>query len=172
MAWSKHSVRWILSVILLLMVSCSVSYKFNGASINYDQIKTLQITEFPIRSAYVYAPMFTIFNTRLQDVYVNQTRLQLVRRNGDLQISGEIISYEQYNKAISADGLSSQTQLKMTVNVRFVNNKNHTQDFERQFSATREFDSSLQLKSVEEDLVTQMVKDITDQIFNATVANW
>jgi len=26
--------------------------------------------------------------------------------------------------------------------------------------------------SVQEELVTQMTKDITDQIFNATVANW
>ena len=34
------------------------------------------------------------------------------------------------------------------------------------------YDSSQQLTAVQEDLVTQMVKDITDQIFNATVANW
>ncbi|MEG1581284.1 MAG: LptE family protein [Bacteroidaceae bacterium] len=156
----------------LLLSACSVSYKFNGASINYNVTKTIQIAEFPIRSALVWAPMQTIFNMKLQDAYVNQTRLQLVKRNGDLQISGEITDYNVYNKSISADGLSSQTQLKMTVNVRFVNNKNRTQDFERSFSATSEFESSQQLASVQEELVTQMIKDITDQIFSATVANW
>ena len=60
----------------------------------------------------------------------------------------------------------------MTVNVRFTNNAKHDEDFERQFSATTEYDASQQLINVQEELVTQMVKDIAEQIFNATVANW
>ena len=44
--------------------------------------------------------------------------------------------------------------------------------FERKFSATADYDSSSQLAAVQEELVTQMIKDITEQIFNATVANW
>jgi hypothetical protein len=60
----------------------------------------------------------------------------------------------------------------MTVNVRFVNNAKHTDDFERQFSATASYDATQQLTAVQEELVTQMSKDITEQIFNATVANW
>ena len=101
-----------------------------------------------------------------------QTKLRQVNRNGDLQLSGEIVEYSQFNKAVSADGFSSQVQLKMTVNVRFVNNANHNEDFEQKFSATSQYDSSQQLTAVQEELVTQMVKDIVDQIFNATVANW
>ena len=63
-------------------------------------------------------------------------------------------------------------QLKMTVNVKFENTKNHTEDFERQFSASREFDASQQLNDVQEELVTQIIDEIVEQIFNATVANW
>lgn len=170
---SKKKMMWGgLALLLVVLASCTVSYKFNGASIDYQKTKTIQITPFPLRSAYVWAPMQSIFNNRLTDVFATQTRLMQVQRNGDLQISGEITGYDQYNKAVSADGMSSQVQLKMTVNVRFVNNKNHTEDFERQFTATSEYDSSQQLTAVQEDLVTQMVKDIVDQIFNATVANW
>ena len=156
----------------LLLVSCTVSYKFNGASIDYTKTKTIQIDNFPIRSAYVWAPMQSIFQNKLTDLYASQTKLKQVKRNGDLQLSGEITGFDQYNKAISADGYSSQVQLKMTVNVRFVNNANHKEDFERQFSATTEYDASQQLINVQEELVTQMTKDITEQIFNATVANW
>ncbi len=116
--------------------------------------------------------MQSIFQNKLTDLYTTQTKLRLVKKNGDLQLSGEITGFDQFNKGISSDGYSSQVQLKMTVNVRFVNNANHAEDFERQFSATTEYDSSQQLTSVQEDLVTQMTKDITDQIFNATVANW
>jgi mannose-6-phosphate isomerase-like protein (cupin superfamily) len=60
----------------------------------------------------------------------------------------------------------------MTVNVRFTNNVNHNEDFERQFSASSTYETTQSLNAVQEELVTQMVKDICDQIFNATVANW
>ena len=156
----------------MVLCACKVSYKFNGASIDYTKTKTIQIDNFPIRSAYVCAPMQSIFQNKLTDIFTSQTKLRQVKKNGDLQLSGEITGFDQFNKGISSSGYSSQVQLKMTVNVRFVNNKNHTEDFERQFTATTEYDSSQQLTSVQEELVTQMVKDITDQIFNATVANW
>ena len=174
MDWTKmrRAVSLLLMPLALALVACSVTYKFNGASIDYTRTKTIQIAQFPIRSTYVWAPMQAIFNNQLTDVFALQTKLQQVNRGGDLQIAGEIVEYSQYNKAVSADGYSAQTQLKMTVNVRFVNNKNHDEDFEQKFSATTQYDSSLQLNAVQEDLVTQMVKDIVDQIFNATVANW
>ena len=116
--------------------------------------------------------MQRIFQNKLTDIYANQTKLRQVKKNGDLQLAGEIVAFDQFNKGISSDGYSSQVQLKMTVNVRFVNNKKHTDDFEKQFSATTEYDASQQLNAVQEELVTQMAKDLTDQIFNATVANW
>ena len=161
-----------LFLLALLVSACTISYRFNGASIDYTTTKTIQIDNFPIRSAYVWAPMQSIFQNRLTDIFANQTRLRQVKKNGDLQLAGEIVAFDQFNKGISSDGYSSQVQLKMTVNVRFVNNKKHADDFERQFTATTEYDASQQLTAVQEELVTQMVKDLTDQIFNATVANW
>ena len=152
--------------------SCSVSYKFNGASIDYSTTKTIEIADFPIRSAYVWGPMAPIFNNKLKDIYANHTKLIQVRRNGDLKIEGEITRYDQRNKSVSAEGYSAQTELSMTVNVRFTNNKNHAEDFEKQFTATSTYETTQTLNSVQEELVTQMVKEITDQIFNVTVANW
>ena len=156
----------------VLFYACRIEYKFNSSSIDYTQTKTIQIDNFPIRSAYVWPPMQSIFQNKLTDIFANQTRLRQLKKHGDLQLSGEITAFDQYNKGISSDGYSSQVQLKMTVNVRFVNNKKHDEDFERQFTATTEYDASQQLTAVQEELVTQMTKDITEQIFNATVANW
>ncbi len=155
----------------LSLAACSVKYSFSGTSINYDIIKNIQIDHIANRAPYGWAPMEAIFNNRLQDLYANQTRLQLVKRNGDMHIAGEITGYDQFNKAISADGMSSQVQLKMTVNIRFSNRKTN-QNWEKQFSATTQYDANQQLAAVQEDLVTEMVRDIADQIFNATVADW
>lgn len=116
--------------------------------------------------------MGPIFNNQLKDVFANHTRLQQVKRNGDLVIEGEITQYSQRNKSVSSEGYSAQTELSITVNVRFTNNKNHNEDFERTFTASKSYETTKSLNSVQEELVTQMCKDLTDQIFNATVANW
>jgi hypothetical protein len=170
----KNSIQRILAiaVIAIMAASCSVSYKFNGASIDYTKTKTIQIADFPIRTNYVWGPMASIFNNRLKDQFADHTRLSQVKRNGDLKIEGEITKYEQRNKSVSSEGYSAQTELSMTVNVRFTNNVDHNQDFEQQFSSTASYETTQSLNSVQEELVTQMVKDIVDQIFNATVANW
>ncbi len=105
-------------------------------------------------------------------MYANHTRLEQVKRNGDLKIEGEITQYQQRNKSVSSEGYSAQTELSITVNVRFVNNTNHNEDFEKQFTATASYDTTRSLNSVQEELVEQMIKDLTEQIFNATVANW
>lgn len=173
MVWIKRFYKLVALIVLIVVGNaCSISYKFNGASINYDKVKTITIETFPIKSAYVYAPLGTVFNDQLQTIYMTQTRLQLVPRNGDLSLSGEIVGYDQLNQAVKADGYSSETQLKVTVNVRFVNNTNHAEDFERQFSAFRNYDSSLPFGTVQDGLIDEMVKEIVEQIFNATVANW
>ena len=158
-------------LLLCALTACSISYKFTGTSINYDVIKTIQIDKIVNRAPYGLAPMEAILNNKLQDVYANQTRLKLVKRGGDLHVAGEIVSYDQFNKGISADGYASQVQLRLTVNIRFENAKTN-QKWEKQFTATSQYDSTQQLTAVQETLVTEMVKDLCDQIFNATVADW
>lgn len=169
----KFRVVSVLMMSLCIMAACTVSYKFNGSSINYDKVKTISFENFPNRSAaFVWGPMESMFNTALQDKYVQQTRLKQIRQNGDLQLAGEITNYDAYNKGVGSDGYSTMAELKMTVNVRFVNNTNHAEDFEQQFSASREYNSTQQLSAVQEELVDQMIDEIVEQIFNATVANW
>lgn len=168
----KKLIYIIMCVVTLAVVSCSVSYKFNMSSIDYTKVKTIQIADFPIRSSYVWGPMGPMFNNKLKEQYADHTKLSQVKRNGDLKIEGEITNYSQRNKSVSAEGYSAQTELSITVNVRFTNNTNHQEDFEQQFTATASYETTQSLAAVQEQLVTEMIDDIVDQIFNATVANW
>lgn len=175
MVWIKQlKVVGVLMVLAGIVTACSISYKFNGSSIDYTKVKTISFENFPNRSAgFVWGPMENMFNTVLQDVYLQQTRLTQVRRGGDLQLSGEITNYDAANKGIGSDGYSNMVELRMTVRVNFVDKANPKNNFNnQQFSASREYKSSQQLSSVQDELVNQMIKDIVDQIFNMTVANW
>ena len=153
----QYGLMLVFFISTLFMSSC---YTFNGASIDYNKTKTIQIADFPLRTSYVWGPMASIFNNQLKDQYANHTKLIQVKRNGDLQISGEIVRYEQRNKSVSSEGYSAQTELSMTVNVRFTNNAKHDEDFERQFTATSTYETTQSLNAVQEELVTQPTGDL------------
>ena len=166
MDWIKKAAFASLLVSLLFLVnSCSMKLGLAPiSSIDYTKVKTISIADFQNRAEYVYAPLATEFNQKMKDMFIQQTRLQLVNSGGDLEIDGEITGYNQYNESVDASGYSSK--------VRYTNNTNHEEDFEQQFSAFQTYDSSKLLTEVQDQLITLMVKDIAEQIFNATVANW
>ena len=154
---NKYISLAIIAMVTLMVTACSVSYKFNGASIDYTKTKTIQIADFPNRASYVWGRMAPIFNEQLKDKYARQTRLIQVKRNGDLKLEGEITKYEQRNKSVSSEGYSAQTELSMTVKVKFTNNTNPSENFDQSFTAQKSYDSRQQLNAVQEELVTEMV---------------
>lgn len=167
--------KYFASLILTLLVmvtSCSISYKLNGASIDYTTTKTISFEQFPIKAALVYAPLAVTFNDELTGKFASQTKLEQVRTDGDLQISGAITGYSLTPQVVKADAYAAQTRLTIKVKVKFVNKKNSTEDFEQEFSAYRDFDATSLLTDVQDELCNEMVKELVEQIFNATVANW
>lgn len=158
---------------IIIPTACTISYGFTSiGGLDYSKVKTVSFDKFPIRSSYVWAPMEAMFYNTMVDQFSTKTKLKVIKRNGDLDLQGEIVEYTQTNKSVAADGYSAQTQLKITVNVRYTNSTKPEENFEQRFSATADYDSRQSLASVQEDLVQEMIKDIIDQIFNATIANW
>lgn len=159
-------------VLSVIMTGCSISYKFNGASIDYTKVKTITIKDFPNQAPLIYPPLSQQFTEGVKDIYIRQTRLSLVRDNGDLELEGEITGYDLTPMAVKEDAYSSKTKLTITVKVRYMNRTNADEDFEQSFSAYREFDSNVMLQDVQDQLCTELIEEIADQIYNATVANW
>ena len=159
-------------LIILLLSSCTISYKFNGASINYNLIKTISVSDFPIRAALVYPPLSEVFTNSLKDAYTQQTALQMVDVNVDLQVEGEITGYDLSPQAVGTDAYATMTRLTITVKVRFTNTKEPQYDFDRTFSAYQDFSSTQMLTDVQDGLIETITDELVDLIFNATVANW
>lgn len=161
------------AIFLLVLTSCTISYKFNGASIDYNLIKTISISNFPIRAALVYPPLEEVFTNNLKDAYTRQTRLQMVDVNGDLQIEGEITGYDITPQAVGTDAYATMTRLSVTVRVTFTNTKEPQYDFEnRTFTAYQDFSSDRMLTDVQDELIEVITDELVELIFNATVANW
>jgi hypothetical protein len=175
MVWNKKLEHgaWLIGL-ALIMVSCKVSLGLAPiSSIDYSKVHTMQIVDFQNHADYVYGPLATTLNDQMKDLFMRQTRLSLVNNNGDIVIEGEITGYNQFNEAIDASGYSSKVRLTLTVNVSYTNNTNHEEDFEnRTFTAFQTYDATQLLTAVQDQLIEVMVKDISEQIFNSTVANW
>ena len=165
-------IRYPLIAALLLLSSCTISYKFNGASIDYAKIKTITVSDFTNNAALVYAPLAVNLTDGIKDLYQRQTRLEQVRRGGNLELEGEITGYALTPMAVSADSYASETKLTITVKIRFTNNIAPEESFEKTYSAYQTFDASQMLTDVQDELCNTMIAEIADQIYNDTVAKW
>lgn len=160
------------ALLILTLSSCKISYKFNGASIDYAKTRSISIADFPNTAELVHPPLSQEFSEKLRDVYTKQTRLQILKKGGDMHLEGEITGYQLTPMAISTDTYASETKLTITIKVRFSNNKNPTDDFEKTYSAYQTFDSNVMLNIVQDELLKTMIDEITDNIYNDTVAKW
>jgi hypothetical protein len=158
---------------LLVLASCSISYKFNGTSIDYTKVKSIDIRDFQNQATRVYPPLTQVLNDRLRDVYARNTKLTISNnQRADLELEGEIVRYDLTPLAVREDAFAGQTRLTLSVRIRYVNNVNPQEDKEETFSTYQDFDSDKLLDDIQDQLIEVMVKDIVDQIFNATMSNW
>lgn len=168
------TLRFVLPLIMLAtaLPACRISYKFNGSALDYTVYKTIHVSDFPIRAALVYAPLQQTFENELLDYIARNTRLQVVDNASDLQLEGEITGYALTPQAVTENAYASQTRLTITVRVKYTDNKNEGKDLDQTFSAYRDFDSSVMLTDVQDDLCQQIAKELVDLIFNATLGDW
>ena len=153
--------------------ACTISYNFNGAALNYDIYKTISISQFPIGAALVYPPLQQTFENQLTDMITRQTRLQVIDSgNTDLRIEGEITGYNLSPQAVNENAYASQTRLTVTVRVKYTDNKQDGQDVDQSFSAYRDFSSDQLLTDVQDELCSEICKELAELIFNATLGNW
>lgn len=166
----KLKIYIILSIILFQsLVSCGI-YSLSGAKID---AKTIQIDYFPNNADLVEPTLSQKFTLALQDLFLQQSNLELVKSGGELQFEGEITGYTIRPTAATADQTAAMNRLTITVRVRFYNNLNEEDNFEKTFSHYHDYGANQQLiGSTLDDAYSEIFERITQDIFNASVAKW
>ena len=153
-----------------LLNSCGI-YTFSGASIPAEA-KTVSVQYFPNNAQLVNPLLSDAFTNALNDIFVNQTTLQSVAQNGDLELEGEITGYNTAPIAITGNQTAAMNRLTVTVNVRFINKYEESKNFEQKFSQYQDYPSNQDLSAVQDVLVEQIIEDLCQDIFNKAVVNW
>ncbi|RNC92667.1 MAG: hypothetical protein ED555_06215 [Allomuricauda sp.] len=166
---------WVFGICFLgFCHSCGV-YNFSGASTGTAQ--TFQVNFF--QNYADQSPGSTIepgldrdFTLALQDLIINLTSLNLTNTSGDLLYEGEIVEYRVSPMTATSNQTAAQNRLTMGVTVRFYNNTKEDVDFERRFSFFYDFPATSLLESVKSEAHQVLFERITQDIFNASLADW
>ena len=154
-----------------MALGCKINYSFTGASIPED-VKTVSVKSFQIYAPLANANMSQTFTEALKDKVLSQTNLDLVSQDGDLQFEGAITGYAISSVAIQGNETAALNRLLITVKVKFTNMKDEEYDFETNFSRFADYETSLDLSSIEDGLITEINEQLTQDIFNQAVSNW
>lgn len=156
---------------MFMVHSCGI-YSFTGTSIQ-PEVKTVTINYFEYQALKVNPSLSNDLTTALQEKFLRLTKLEQVDMDGDIEISGAITGYDVKATAITANEQASQNRLTVTVKISFTNRQFPTDDFQdKSFSAYADFDATQQLDAVEASLCEEIIEQLCDNMFNATVANW
>lgn len=172
----QRLLRWFLFYCLLptacclLPTGCGV-YSFTGTTLSPD-LKTITVNNFALQTAGGPTNLALNFNERLKEYYQRYTNLKVVPNNGDLVLDGTITNYDLLAVAPTASDQAGLNRLQITVQARFVNNKDETKNFEQSFSFYQDFPQNQTLTQNEARLVPKILDQLVLDIFNKTAADW
>ncbi|MCK4749688.1 MAG: LptE family protein [Bacteroidales bacterium] len=156
--------------ISVIMTSCRISYSMSGA--NTGTLKTVSVSYFQNRAALAPPTLSQYFTDELRDLCVKQTNMELVSGMGDANFEGEITVYSTRPMAISGDEQAELTRFTIGIKVRYTNAIDDELSFEESFSQYRDYESKQNFESVQTDLSTEILEEISEDIFNRAFVNW
>ena len=160
-----------LAVTAFIVHSCGI-YSFTGTSIQPD-VKTVTVNYFEYQAPKVNPSLSNQITEALQEKFIKLTKLELVDMEGDLEITGAVTGYDVKATAVTANEEAAKNRLTVNVKISFTNRKYPEDDLpDKSFSAYADFDAMTALDAVETELCDQIVEQLCEDIFNATVARW
>jgi len=171
-ARSRRAIFALLVILLAFMANaCKVSYSFSGASIS-PEIRTISIQYFQNRANLVQPGLSQYITDELQDKCRAQTNLEFISDIGDVNFEGEITDYQTRPLTVSGDAQAAMNRFTISVRVKYTNSVEPDFSFDQTFSRYADYDSSLELSAVEEELSENIVEELIEDIFNKAFVNW
>ena len=156
--------------ICLLSFGCKVNYSFTGIT---DMPESFQVNFFQNNADLIEPGLDQLFTITLQDYIVNQTSASLVNSGGEVIYEGEIVEYRVSPMTATSDNTAAQNRLTISVNVRYINTKDSEKDFEKRFSFYFDYPAEDQLTgSVKDTALDEILERLTQDILNASLADW
>ena len=153
-----------------IMPGCNY-YSFTGASIP-PQLETISVQYIENRAPVINPSLSQELTDALKDMFQSRTSLQLINDIGDADFEGVITDYRTQPVSVQADEQANLERLTISVRVTYHNTADDDLNFESTFSRHEDYDARRGLEAVEADLVTKIIDQLTEDIFNRAFVNW
>ncbi len=160
---------WLIGIILTLLPSCDVSYGMRDTSIKGSTFSVEVFEEEASNSPAGYGISFTEF---LRDYMLSRTKLDLKKSDADIEISGKIIGYQTSPAAVQSNESAALNKLEVTIAVTAINNVDDRQSFKQNFRQFSNYNASLQLSAVEDELLEDINGRLSQDIINKLSSEW
>jgi Lipopolysaccharide-assembly len=159
-----------IALVVSVLAACRISISPTGGSTG--DAKTVSVKVFTNNASIIQPTLAQAFTEALRDIFVSQTRLNLIESGADLQFEGYISSYNVSPVAVTGNQTAALNRLTITINVKFDNILDETKSFEQSFSRFADWQSTVPLNSVEADLIRDINTQLVQDVFNKAVINW
>ena len=169
----QQLLRFLLGFLLLSVFNfATCKYSFNDTSPIPVEVKTFRVNYLENKASYVNPQLSPQLTERVKLKIIGTTRLRQTNDdNADYDISGYVSQYS--TSTISISGVnSSGNRLTVGFHLIFKNNLDEKKNFEADIMRTFDFDANISLSQAEAGLTTEIVKNLTDDIFNKIFSNW
>jgi hypothetical protein len=154
----------------LSFATCKYSTK-DVAPIPAD-VKTFRVNYFENKARYVNPQLSPAITEKLKQKIIGQTRLRQTNNDdAHYDISGYVSDYSVTTTGISGQ-VANTNRLNVTFHLIFKNSLDNTKDFETDVTSNYDFSAQLTLPQAESQLQDEIVKNVTDAIFNKIFSNW
>ena len=167
---------WAYSLTLLLLIVCNGCgvYSFSGSTLPAD-IRTFSIQNFENSTGEGPANLTQLVTNNFKTFYQRNTNLNLVQRDGDLQLEGQIVSFTYTPAAIQREGvqdIAGLNRLTLGIQVRYKNEKDPEKNFDRLFSISQDFQQDRDVTQITASEIDKLTERLITDVFNKTVADW
>ncbi|MBK7818069.1 MAG: LptE family protein [Sphingobacteriaceae bacterium] len=169
--FKMRSLAVLMIATFIALSSCKPRISLSGASIPAEA-KTVSVAFFTNNSSLAPPSLSQIFTEKLRDVVSQQTNLALMKQNGDLSFEGSIVDYNVAPVAIQASDKAGSNRLTIVVSVKYFNKFDETKNFDQAFSRFADYPSDASLSSKESELMQEINRQLTEDIFNKAFNNW
>ncbi len=160
----------IFPVVLLFAQACGV-YTFSGVNVPAD-VKTFSVQPFQNNSG-LFVPGFADeFRLALIDKIQQMSDLEFRENQGDLQYSGTVTDYNVQPTASTADQTAALNRLTVRIKIDFVDQKHPENNFSKTYSYFFDFEADKLLSDIQATAHQEIIEQITQDIFNDTLAKW
>jgi len=167
----RAGIKYLVIILVVLVGSCKPRISLSGATIP-PEAKTISVGFFTNNTTLGAPSLSQRFTEKLRDVVSQQTSLALVKQAGDLQFEGYISDYNVAPVAIQSTDQAGLNRLTISVQVKYSNKFDVAKSFEQTFTRFADFKSSENIAAREADLVSEIYRQLTEDIFNRAFNNW